>query len=190
MSEPWAESEPSPDASEAWRAMLARVNAAEEDDRRRERLASAREGRERAEAQERAEDRRVLWASARRAEFRRAGRPFDPGDDRTLMLTEDEILQRGFAMQDHAAAEARRAARKLLEEHGLLDAVDWPHRLDAVERVQPAEGVSRTSPSAGSGGVSRSRFPKVTEFLHRGGATPCMCSVCVGARARRIENAR
>jgi hypothetical protein len=113
-----------------------------------------------------------------------SGRPnIDFGRPSTFVTPVAERIARAEAAQDAQAAAAERRARR---EAGLE--VDLgPTFMDAA----PAEGSSsEVQPSAGSGGASRSRFPKVTEFLHRGGVTKCMCSVCVGARARRIENAR
>jgi hypothetical protein len=181
--------------SEAWREMLARVNAAEMADRRREaERERRREERERAERQERAEDRREMWAAARRAEFRRTGRDFNPFDDRSLMLTEQEILARGYAWQDRAAAEARTEARKLLAEHGLLDAVDLPHYLDAPvvgdEDATRAEGVSsRVSPSAGASRAAlRSKIrTALARMSHKATRSRCGCAAC-DPRALRAED--
>jgi hypothetical protein len=109
-----------------------------------------------------------------------SGRPnIDFGRPSTFVTPVGERIARAEAAQDAQAAAAERRARR---EAGLE--VDLgPTFMDAA----PAEGSSsEVQPSAGSGGVSRSRFPKVTEFRHRGSATPCCCADCIKVRAERV----
>jgi hypothetical protein len=161
-----------PGMSPAIAMRLARLEAAER----------AEEARRREEARGRYEDRYEHWRISRMQELAARGVPFNPADDNTLLLPLSELLERGFALQDTMAAQARREALRVAKEMGILDALGLPHVLSPAE--VPAPTVHETSAPA-----KRAKFPRTVELLHRfrDKAPVCVCVDCVSVRAERAK---
>jgi hypothetical protein len=166
---------------------------------RLEAVERAQEERRKAEARERFEDAYERRRIARMQELASRGVWFDPNDDNTLAVSLEELMARGFAVQDLVAMEAERDARRIAKEAGILDALGLPHRLDAAEVSAPGDGdagggvVGQVAPPPA---VSASRMAvrsKVRRALERtahratrGGA--CGCASCVPGQVARGDD--
>jgi hypothetical protein len=85
--------------------------------RNEDRREQAREQQARAEARDLTDERRERWALSRMQRLAFEGKPFDPGDWRTLVEPEEALIARTWASID---AEDARMERRVLVDAGML----------------------------------------------------------------------